>query len=337
MESSLVKEYKENLTNEFIKALEEKGLDWKKDWFDNFSICENAYGKGYNLLNNFILSKFMEKHSFSDNRFFTYKQAEKMGYKVRKGEKSVAILQKIPKLTDRDGKFKSITWKQYYNRDLLDSKIFDKSNIEKETITQQVVYLFNAEQLDGIELKPKNTLYNNGENMVNDSYAVKIISEEMGVPIINREQDSLFDKGAYYRQEEDKIYLPNVERFKCSWGYNATCLHELAHATGHETRLNRETLKDYHKDIKIRAQEELVAEVTSAYMGIHIKNIDKITEEDDITNHKAYIKNWSEVLKENKNLIFDAFAKADKATEFLTNVLEQGIIKRQVQAQEQII
>ena len=336
MESSLVKEYKEKLTNEFIKALEEKGLNWKKDWIDNYKICENAYGKGYkSFLNNIILSKFMEEHKYYDNRFFTFKQAEKLGYKVKKGEKSVAILEKIPKLSDKNDKLRSVTWQQFYNRELLDKNIFDINNIKYETITQQICFLFNAHQLDGIELRQNNENYNNEK--VNDSYAVRVISEEMGVPIINREQDSLFDKGAYYRQEEDKIYLPNVERFKSSWGYNAPCLHELAHATGHETRLNRETLKDYHKDIKIRAQEELVAEVTSAYMGIHIKNIDKITEEDDITNHKAYIKNWSEVLKENKNLIFEAFKNAEKATEFLTNVLEQGIMKRQVNAQEQIM
>ena len=85
MESSLVKEYKEKLTNEFIKALEEKGLNWKKDWIDNYKICENAYGKGYNsFLNNIILSDFMAKHNYYDNRFFTYKQAEKLGYKVKK-------------------------------------------------------------------------------------------------------------------------------------------------------------------------------------------------------------------------------------------------------------
>ena len=56
MESSLVKEYKEKLTNEYIKALEEKGLNWKKDWIDNYKICENAYGKGYkSFLNNIIV------------------------------------------------------------------------------------------------------------------------------------------------------------------------------------------------------------------------------------------------------------------------------------------
>ena len=331
MESKLVKEYKENLTNEFINALEEKGLNWKKDWIDNFQFCENAYGKGYgSLLNNIILSDCMAKNNYYDNRFFTFKQAEKLGYKVRKGEKSVAILQKAPMLSTKDGKFKYVTWKQFYNRNMLDPNVFDIKNC-KEAIIQKLEYLFNAHQLEGIILKPKIAT----ETKVNDSYAVKVISEEMGVPIINREQDSLFNSGAYYRKEEDKIYLPNVERFKSSWGYNATCLHELAHATGHENRLNRETLRDYSKDVKIRAQEELVAEITSAFMGIHIKNIDNITEEDDITNHKAYIKSWANELKENKNLIFDAFAKADRATEFLTNVLEQGIIKRQVQAQGQ--
>ena len=125
MESSLVKQYKENLTNEFIKGLEEKGLSWKKSWIDNFHNCENAYGKGYNLLNNFILSMFMSKHNYSDNRFFTFKQAEKLGYQIKKGEKAVAILKKFPMLYDKDGRLRIVTWKQYYTHENLDPKIFD--------------------------------------------------------------------------------------------------------------------------------------------------------------------------------------------------------------------
>lgn len=325
MESSLVKQYKENLTNEFIKGLEEKGLSWKKGWIDNFHNCENAYGKGYNLLNNFILSMFMSKHNYSDNRFFTFKQAEKLGYQIKKGEKAVAILKKFPMLYDKDGRLRIVTWKQYYTHENLDPKIFDlnKKN-QRGPIVPKIEFLFNSHQLDGIELKKQNEIKN---DKVESSNAVEIISKNMNVPIINRETDSIFSNGCYYNPREDKIYLPNKERFNSTYYYNATCLHELAHATGAEKRLNRETLKKYHSDPKIRAQEELIAEITSAYMGVYIKDVNSSVKNDDINNHKAYINSWAKLLKEDNNLIIESFDKAEKASEYIENILSNELNK----------
>lgn len=322
MDSSLVKKYKEEITNEFIKALDEKGLNWKKDWVDNYTKCENAYGGSYNLLNNFRLGKFMNEKGYFDNRFYTFKQAEKLGFKVKKGEKSIGVLQKIPYVSDKNGTYRIVKWSEYYNTCLLNKDIFDINKLDSY-VSQQIAFLFNAHQLEGIELKSKPEV----NNKINDNDAIKAISEEMGVPIVNRYQDNIFENGAYYNQLDDKIYIPNKERFSSSSGYNATCLHELGHATGAEKRLNRETLKDYGKDIKIRAREELVAEITSAYMSVHIENIDNINDKDDLANHKAYINSWASLLKEDKDLIFDCFSKAEKATEYLTNAMEKGLDK----------
>ena len=44
---------------------------------------------------------------------------------------------------------------------------------------------------------------------------------------------------AYYSPSQDKIHLPTPESFQNEYAFNATALHEEAHAFGHPTRLNR--------------------------------------------------------------------------------------------------
>src|SRR3546814_16668038 len=66
---------------------------------------------------------------------------------------------------------------------------------------------------------------------------------------------------SYYRPDEDRIYMPARSAFDSDEAMIATEGHELVHATGHASRLARDTLRDYHKERAIRAREELVAEI----------------------------------------------------------------------------
>ena len=81
------------------------------------------------------------------------------------------------------------------------------------------------------------------------------------------------------------------------------------------------------ENIAFKTEEELVAEITSAYMSVHMENMDTINDKDDLANHKAYINSWASLLKEDKDLIFDCFSKAEKATEYLTNAMEKWLDK----------
>ena len=79
-----------------------------------------------------------------------------------------------------------------------------------------------------------------------------------GVPI-------LYGGGrACYMFELDEIHMPVKERFHDEAHFYATALHEIAHSTGHASRLNRE-LSGNMQSLKY-AQEELRAEMASAFM-----------------------------------------------------------------------
>ena len=120
--------------------------------------------------------------------------------------------------------------------------------------------------------------------------------------------------GAYYDPSSDKIGLPSPETFKTPTGYYATAFHELAHSTGHASRLGRCTgskamaafgSEEYSK-------EELVAEMGAAFLcgeaGI---------ENDEIKNSAAYIKGWMKALKKDSTLLVKAGGQAQKAADFI--------------------
>ena len=122
----------------------------------------------------------------------------------------------------------------------------------------------------------------------------------MDVPILNDQVDSSF-----YVSEFDQIHLPDPEQFSSQQAYNFVCLHELAHATGSENRLNRDTLKNYHKDITIRAEEELVAEIASAFMGAYFGEVPK----EHLDNQKAYVQSWASVVEKTPKVLIKAISE----------------------------
>ena len=52
---------------------------------------------------------------------------------------------------------------------------------------------------------------------------------------------------AFYSRAQDSIHLPPRDAFKEPAGYYGTALHELAHWTGHPSRLNRPTLNESYR------------------------------------------------------------------------------------------
>jgi antirestriction protein ArdC len=95
--------------------------------------------------------------------------------------------------------------------------------------------------------------------------------------------------------------------------YYHTFFHEMAHSTGHESRLDRLESSGFGSDPY--AREELVAELTAAFLS-NAHGIFATAEE----NSKAYFKHWAEKLKADKKLIFKASREAQKAFDLIANV-----------------
>ena len=92
--------------------------------------------------------------------------------------------------------------------------------------------------------------------------------------------------------------------------------HELIHATGHESRLNRNTItkKNSFGSPKY-ALEELTAEIGANYLS----NLANIHANIQFENSVSYIQDWQKVIKEQKNAFIIASQRAQKAVQYIQN------------------
>jgi antirestriction protein ArdC len=157
-------------------------------------------------------------------------------------------------------------------------------------------FVFNIEQTEGIPRLERPPLKPIGE--------VEEFIDALGAKVIHG------NTRAYYLSKFDQIHLADPEDFKTMEDYYAVALHEHTHWTGHESRLNRPLVNRFGSEEY--AQEELVAELGSAFLGSHLQ-VTPVLRED----HAAYIKSWIKVLKEDRRAIFKASALAAKAADYL--------------------
>ena len=62
------------------------------------------------------------------------------------------------------------------------------------------------------------------------------------------------------------------------------------------------------------AFEELIAEISSSFMGEYIE--EPLTDE-ILDKHKAYIQSWAKEIKNNKNFLFKAIKEAERAADYM--------------------
>ena len=113
---------------------------------------------------------------------------------------------------------------------------------------------------------------------------------------------------AYYVPSADYIQVPPQPAFFEQINYYRTCFHELGHWTGHEKRLARDLSGGFGS--KLYAREELVAEMTSAFICAALGIVPTV-------RHADYIGSWLEVLREDSRAIFRAASQASKAANFI--------------------
>jgi antirestriction protein ArdC len=93
-------------------------------------------------------------------------------------------------------------------------------------------------------------------------------------------------------------------------------LHELAHATGHRSRLNRDQSGSY--GTKKYAFEELVAELSAAFGCASLGIVPTV-------RHADYIGAWLEVLREDNRAIVRATSQASKASDYLLGFVSDPV------------
>ena len=217
--------------------------------------------------------------SYESPCWLTFLQATQLGGSVRKGEKSCPV----------------VFWKPMKIAD-------EKSGEEKKIPLLRIYHVFNAAQCDGLQ----------------DALPVTdgIVTVKPAVIVAQMPQPPAIKHGmvcAFYSPHDDCVGMPLRERFETEEGYHATLYHELVHSTGHEKRLKRATLdKTSGFGSDPYCKEELIAEMGAAFLCGHAEIIERT-----IDSSAAYINGWLERIRDDKLLIVQAAAQAQKAADFI--------------------
>lgn len=270
------------VTDRIISQLEQGIIPWNKPWTGLQSgAVSGATGKPYSLLNQMLLGK--------PGEWYTWNQIQKLGGKVRKGEKSSMV----------------VFWKQTAIKEE------DPATGEKvERLIPMLKYfnVFHVDQCEGIEAK---IIDPDAIGPATDETADSIIADYLnrsGVTLEHRKGDE-----AFYRPADDLVVLPLREQFQSMAEYYSTAFHELTHSTGHSSRLNRLTGKAFFGNEEY-SREELVAEIGAAALMSHCG----VETGGSFRNSTAYIQSWLRALRNDKRMIVSASGAAAKAFDLIT-------------------
>lgn len=293
------RDFRQEVTDRIVKMLESGVAPWQKPWRAGAGspgmpmnpTTEKAY-RGGNAIH--LMATGLQR-GYDDPRWLTYKQAQDRGWQVRRGEKGTQIefwevkpTRNEESPTPRSNEDRGSDAKEPANR-----------------LIHRVYTVFNAKQMDGIPpYQPKE----------HSAFEVATAGEEIlrnsGARISHDQSDR-----AFYHRASDSIHLPPKDAFASAPGYYGTALHELAHWTGHPSRLNRSTLNEsYRFGDTNYAKEELRAELASVFLAAE-RGIPH-----DPEQHASYVNSWIKTLKEDKHEIFRAAHDASKATDFLLSL-----------------
>lgn len=117
---------------------------------------------------------------------------------------------------------------------------------------------------------------------------------------------------AAYSPSQDVITMPTFDEFINSNAYYSTLSHELVHWSGASHRLNRDTV--VHRDtLTAKAKEELIAELGSILLGVHLKlPLDEMRQD-----HYEYLFSWLQALKNDRSYFRDALKEATSAVHYI--------------------
>lgn len=273
------------ITDRIISQLEAGTVPWRKPW--KGSPTNLVSKKEYRGLNVMILATA----GFGSPYWLSFKQVGQLGGTVRKGSKSTPV----------------IFWKRNnYTSVSTDDETGEVNTETKTGLLLRYYNVFNVEQCDSLDLSKIPEIQSREFNPIEEAEAI-IEAMPNRPPIKHKEPQ------AYYSPVWDFVNMPTKKAFKSDEEYYSTLFHELTHSTGHATRLDRRALmKNHNFGSKDYSQEELVAEMGSAFLSAHCGIVERT-----IDNSASYIDSWLRRFKSDKRMLIYAGAQAQKASDFI--------------------
>jgi antirestriction protein ArdC len=284
------------ITNKIIGELEGGRVPWVQPWGTAaakapLGMPKNvATGRLYSGINVLILWGAVIEHGFPGQNWLTFRQAVNLGGNIRRGEHGTTVVYAdrfIPederkRVAETDEEPKAVPFLKRFT-------VFNSVQCERPPDEIAVA----TPSLDLGFIEPR----------------VEALIEAMEIDF------RIGGSRAFYTPLQDYVQVPPPQAYFEPINWHRTALHELGHATGHRSRLNRDLSGTFGS--KKYAFEELVAEMNAAFCCASLGIVPTV-------RHADYIDSWLEVLREDNRAIFRAASLASKAADYLLAFLPDG-------------
>ncbi len=273
------------ITERFIEQLKQGTAPWRKSWLSAQNLVSRKSYRGINAL-------LLGSSRYDSPYWMTFRQSLELGGNVQKGEKaSPIIFYKFQEKRDQEGKV-----------------VFSQKGTPVSIPFIRWSNVFNLQQTEGItapalEAGPTDQpALEKAETLVREADLCSVLHQGFAPS---------------YSPLEDVIRIPPVSRFHSSEDYHHTLFHEMTHATGHASRLDREGITQPTKFGSDRySKEELVAELGAAFLSNETGILDQVRFEDSA----AYLHSWVQRFHDDPALIISAASHAQRSTDWVRGI-----------------
>lgn len=277
------------ITDKIIAGLEAGRLPWVQPWGTAaanapLAMPQNASTqRRYSGINVLILWGSVIEHGFTGQSWLTFRQALGLGGNVRKGERGTTVV--------------------YADRFTPDDE--RRRAAETGETPGAIPFLkrftvFNTDQCDGLPDDIATTAPPPPPGLIEPR--VKALIRATGIDF------RIGGAQAFYSPTLDFVQVPPPQAYFEPINWHRTALHELSHASGHSSRLDRDLSGCFGS--KKYSFEEIIAEVSAAYLCASLGITPTV-------RHADYIGSWLDVLREDDRAIVRAASAASKAADYI--------------------
>jgi antirestriction protein ArdC len=283
----------DDITRKIIAELEGGCVPWVQPWGAAAAKAPLAMPRNaatYRRYSVLILRDAVIERGFSSRSWLTFRQALSLGGCVRRGERGTSVV-----YADR-----FVSAEEMKRASMVGDEARAIPFLKRLTV-------FNTDQCDGLSAgvssiaPPPHTVAPQVEALIR---ATRIDCRIGG-------------SRAFDCPSEDYVQLPPPTAYFEPINWHRTALHELAHASGHSSRLNRDLSAGY--GTKKYAFEEIVAEISSAFCCALLGIVPTV-------RHSDYIGSWLKVLREDNRAIMRAASQASKVADYLLGFLPDVVV-----------
>jgi len=278
-----VKDIHATITERFIEQLRAGCVPWQRPWVNVQNMVSKKAYRGINSLT-------LGSTRFASPFWMTFRQARELGGTVRKGERSLPVIYyKFLQKHDREG-----------------NMVFTAKGKPACVPFVRWSNVFNLEQTEGI-VAPALAIRLEQPPALEQAEA---LVHQANLCPIRREGFA-----AAYSPRDDIIRMPSPRMFRSSEDYYHTLFHEMTHATGHGSRLDREGITNPIRFGSERySKEELIAELGAAFLSNEAGILDQVR----FDNSAAYLNSWIKKLEDDPALIVTAASQAQRGFDWVT-------------------